>query len=168
MATYAIGDVQGCYKTLERLLRRIEFGRRDRLWLVGDLVNRGPRSADVLRFVKGLGERAITVLGNHDLHLIARAEGLAAEKRRDTLDDVLEADDCDELVAWLREQPLVHREGDWLMVHGGLLPRWTAGDAAEKAREVEDALRGKRRAKLLLGDSRLSDTLRAFTRLRMC
>ncbi len=168
MATYAIGDVQGCYKTLERLLRRIEFGRRDRLWLVGDLVNRGPRSADVLRFAKGLGERAVVVLGNHDLHLIARAEGLAERKKRDTLDDVLDADDCDELVAWLREQPLVHREGNWLMVHAGLLPRWTAEDAQEKAREVEATLRGRRRASLLTGGTRLAETLRAFTRLRMC
>jgi bis(5'-nucleosyl)-tetraphosphatase (symmetrical) len=168
MATYAIGDVQGCYKTLSRLLVRIGFHRRDRLWFVGDLVNRGPRNREVLHLVRDLGERAVVVLGNHDLHLIARAEGISERKKRDTIEDVLEADDGDELVAWLREQPLLHRENGTVMVHAGLLPRWTIADAVVRAREVEHALRGKQRRKLLQNGGRLSKTLRAFTRLRMC
>jgi bis(5'-nucleosyl)-tetraphosphatase (symmetrical) len=168
MATYAIGDVQGCMRTLDRLLRRIDFSRRDRLWFCGDLVNRGPRSLDVLRFVHSLGSRAVTVLGNHDLHLIARAEGIDKEKKRDTLDEVLDARDCDELVEWLRHQPLAHREGSYLLVHAGLLPRWTAREALLRARDVEDALQGKRRNELLRGKLQASEWLHGFTRLRMC
>jgi bis(5'-nucleosyl)-tetraphosphatase (symmetrical) len=168
MATYVVGDVQGCMTTLERLLGRIQFSRRDQLWFVGDLVNRGPRSLEVLRFVRALGSRAVAVLGNHDLHLIARAEGLATPKRRDTLDDVLDAPDCDELVEWLRHLPLVHRQGDLMLVHAGLLPRWSAKEAIGRARDVEDALRSRRRVELLTGDGRTSRWLRTFTRLRTC
>ena len=112
MATYAIGDVQGCYDSLRRLVDRIGFDpATDRIWLVGDLVNRGPKSLDVLRWVRDLGASATVVLGNHDLHLIARAIDAATEKPRDTLDDVLRAPDCGELVAWLRQRPLVVRDG---------------------------------------------------------
>lgn len=106
MATYAIGDVQGCAATLDRLLARLPLRRGDRLWFVGDLVNRGPASADAVRTVRGLGRRAVVVLGNHDLHLLARAAGLAGAKRRDTLDDVLTAPDRDALCAWLRAPAL--------------------------------------------------------------
>src|SRR3990170_7953756 len=103
MAVYAIGDVQGCYEPLQALLRTIRFDpARDTLWFTGDLVNRGPRSADVVRFVMGLGARAVTVLGNHDLHLLAVAAGRAERKRHDTLTDILTAPDRDELLAWLR------------------------------------------------------------------
>src|SRR5688500_7342337 len=102
MATWAIGDVQGCMSTLERLLERIELGDDDRIWLVGDLANRGPRSLDVLRWAKGLGDRAVCVLGNHDVHLLSRVAGVAEEKKRDTLDEVLRAPDRDELIDWLR------------------------------------------------------------------
>src|SRR5688572_24937656 len=102
MATYAIGDIQGCYAPLRRLLKRIKFdARADRLWLVGDLVNRGPQSLDVLRWASDLGDRVRVVLGNHDIHLIARYDGVSQEKKRDTLDDVLEAKDAGELVDWL-------------------------------------------------------------------
>jgi bis(5'-nucleosyl)-tetraphosphatase (symmetrical) len=142
MATYAIGDIHGCFRTFRRLLRRVQFDAgQDRLWLVGDLVNRGPRSLAVLRWVAELGDRAVTVLGNHDLHLLARAAGVAGPKRRDTLDDVLEAKDRDDLLVWLRSRPLVHREDGVLMVHAGLFPQWTPEAAGEVAREVEEELR---------------------------
>ncbi len=156
MATYAIGDIHGCYATLQRLLKRLRHDpRRDRLWLVGDLVNRGPRSLAVLRWASALDPvRAVAVLGNHDLHLLARAQGLAAPRRRDTLDDVLAARDRDDLLAWLGARPLLHREDGWAMVHAGLLPEWTLGRAAELAAEVEAELRGA-------GARRLLSTLRA-------
>ena len=109
MATWAIGDIQGCFNELESLLRAIDFRRdRDRLWLVGDLVNRGPQSLEVLRFVQSLGDRAITVLGNHDLHLLAVAAGHGRMKRGDTLHAVLDAPDRDALLDWLRARPLFH------------------------------------------------------------
>src|SRR5437870_3309311 len=109
MATYAIGDVQGCYDELQALLGRIGFERsRDRLWFVGDLVNRGPKSLEVLRFVKSLGEDAISVLGNHDLHLITQYEGFEKKRKDDTFTDVLNAPDAKELVAWLRARPMMH------------------------------------------------------------
>ena len=111
MATYAIGDLQGCLEELLELLERIRFdARRDRLWFVGDLVNRGPASLEVLRFVSGLGDTAVTVLGNHDLHLLAVAHGVAGAKRKDTLDDILRAPDRDVLLNWLRHRPLLHRD----------------------------------------------------------
>lgn len=143
MAVYAIGDIQGCWEPLQRLLARIAFDPgRDRLWLVGDLVNRGPASLEVLRWARGLGERAVVVLGNHDLHLIGRGLGATRPRASDTLDAVLAAPDRDELLAWLRARPLAHREGRFLMVHAGLLPGWTARDALEAARELEGVLRG--------------------------
>src|SRR3712207_6615394 len=141
MATYAIGDVHGCFKTLEKLLRKIRLDRHDRLWMVGDLVNRGPRSPAVLRWAVEQGDRLVGVLGNHDLHLLARAAGVAAPKRRDSLEEVLAAPDRDDLLKWLRTRPLVHREGGFTLVHAGLFPEWTPGQAAELAREAEAALR---------------------------
>lgn len=143
MATFAIGDVHGCFATLRALLERIDFSPgRDRLWMVGDLVNRGPRSLDVLRWAAELGDRLTVVLGNHDLHLLARAAGIAERKRRDTMDDVFEAGDRDELLAWLRSRPLLHREGDRVLVHAGLFPQWTIARAERLARETETRLRG--------------------------
>lgn len=143
MARYAIGDVQGCHDELIQLVARIGFdAAHDRLWFVGDLVNRGPKSLEVLRTVRGLGEAALVVLGNHDLHLIAVAEGLARKRADDTLDDVLAAPDRDELLAWLRTRPLMHVENDYAMVHAGLLPAWTVPRAQELAGEVERALQG--------------------------
>ena len=138
MSTYAIGDVQGCYAELCALLEKIRFDeRRDQLWFVGDLVNRGPGSLETLRLVMRLGERAVTVLGNHDLHLIALAFGHARNRHDDTLEAVLEAPDRDDLIAWLRGLPLMHVGEDHVMVHAGLLPQWSVETARRLAREVE-------------------------------
>src|SRR3989304_496539 len=143
MATYAIGDVQGCYDELQALLGRTGFDpAHDRLWFVGDLVNRGPKSLEGLRAVRALGAAAVVVLGNHDLHLLAVAEGLARKRTDDTLDAVLAAPDCDDLLAWLRARPLMHVERDYAMVHAGLLPEWSVARAQALAAEVESALRG--------------------------
>jgi len=163
MATYVIGDVQGCFATLERLLARIDFdASSDRLWFVGDLVNRGPSSLEVLRRVRELGDRAVVVLGNHDLHLIDRVRGGRKPKRRDTLDDVLGAPDRDSLVEWLVERPLLHREGGYVLVHAGILPTWTLDEAESLARQAETALRKDRVKK------KLRTVVDAFTRLRTC
>ena len=143
MSTYAIGDPQGCQTSLLRLLDEVKFDpAADRLWLVGDLVNRGPDSLAVLRFVKSLGESAISVLGNHDLHLLALAEGYGRAHKGDTLDAVLAAPDRDELLAWLRQRKLAWREGDFLMVHAGVLPGWTLDDTMQRAAEAEAVLHG--------------------------
>lgn len=150
MATYAIGDIHGCFETLQALLDRIAFDpRQDRLWLVGDLVNRGPRSLEVLRWAVDQGDRVVAVLGNHDLHLLARAAGAGGPKKRDSLDAVLAAPDRDDLLAWLRARPLVHREGETLMVHAGLFPAWSPRLAERLARDVEERLRGEGGIKLL-------------------
>ncbi|MFN6961919.1 MAG: symmetrical bis(5'-nucleosyl)-tetraphosphatase [Rhodocyclaceae bacterium] len=141
MATYAIGDVQGCFEPLERLLDYLHFSpATDRLWFVGDLVNRGPASLEVLRFVKGLNGAARTVLGNHDLHLIMQAEGFGKAHKEDTLAAVLAAPDRDELLFWLRCQPLFHVENGWGMVHAGLLPAWDVAKAQALSDEVLAAL----------------------------
>jgi len=183
MATYVVGDVQGCMTSFERLLALIGYQPgRDRLWLVGDLVNRGPRSLDVLRWVRAAGDAVVTVLGNHDVHLLARAAGVAGPKKRDTLDDVLAAPDRDALLEWLAGLPLVHRERGFLLVHAGLLPPWDEDAAAAAAREVEAALRGPERTRLLAEKNhlapgwrddlprweRLKLALAAFTRVRVC
>jgi bis(5'-nucleosyl)-tetraphosphatase (symmetrical) len=150
MATYAIGDVHGCYETLRALLVRSGFSPgRDRLWMVGDLVNRGPRSLEVLRWAADMGDRLVVVLGNHDLYLLARGAGVAERKRRDTLDVVLAAADGPELLAWLRRRPLLHREGDRVLVHAGLFPEWSAERAEQLARETEERLRGGSGGRLL-------------------
>jgi bis(5'-nucleosyl)-tetraphosphatase (symmetrical) len=173
MATYAIGDLQGCFAPLQRLLAQVRFDpSRDRAWFVGDLVNRGPDSLACLRFVKSLGDSAVAVLGNHDLHLICRAEGIQKRKSRDTLDDVLEAPDRDELVRWLRHRPLFHVEGTHALVHAGLIASWSVTRASELAAEVEGALRGPDyRAFLerMYGDepNAWSDDLRGVERLRV-
>ena len=169
MATYAIGDVQGCHETLMRLVARIGFdASRDQLWFVGDLVNRGPKNVEVLRFVRGLGDRAIVVLGNHDLHLLGRASGLSPAKKRDTIEDVLAAPDRDALVGWLRARPLVHREGGHLLVHAGLLPSWTVDEAEARAREVEAMLQAPPDEDMSGDPDRITKSLQVFTRLRTC
>jgi bis(5'-nucleosyl)-tetraphosphatase (symmetrical) len=125
MATWVIGDIHGCWQTFRRLLERIEWSAsRDELWLVGDLVNRGPGSLEVLRWASNHRERVRAVLGNHDLHLLARACGLAEAKKGDTLDGVLEAPDRDELLDWLRGVPMMHKFGPFVLVHAGLAPEW--------------------------------------------
>ena len=148
MPTYAIGDLQGCFDELRDLLEIIRFDPgRDRLWFTGDLVNRGPQSLACLRFVKEFGDGAVTVLGNHELHLLAIGNGQPQYLHAgDTLDDILAADDCTELLDWLRGLPLVHHDGQtgYTMVHAGLPPQWRLGQALEYAAEVEQALRGPR------------------------
>jgi bis(5'-nucleosyl)-tetraphosphatase (symmetrical) len=142
VATYAIGDLQGCMKSLRQLVDTIQFDPdRDRLWFVGDLVNRGPDSLAVLRYVKALGRSAITVLGNHDLHLLAVSIGITGIQKKDSFQEVLSAPDCQELLDWLRHQPLIHQEHGVLLVHAGLLPQWTTSQAVTLAREVEAILR---------------------------
>lgn len=141
MATYAIGDIQGCYGSLRRLLDYIDFDpARDRIWLVGDLVNRGPQSLEVLRFVRSLGAAAVVVLGNHDLHLVMQSEGFGKPNAEDTLDSVLGAPDCSELLEWLRSRPLFHAEGPYAMVHAGLLPSWSVAKAQALSDEAQAAL----------------------------
>jgi len=173
LSIYAIGDLQGCFEPLERIVDRIGFDpARDRLWFTGDLVNRGPDSLRCLRFVKSLGNAAVTVLGNHDLHLVCVAEGVEKRKKRDTLDDILAAPDRDELVAWLRTRPLMHAEEGFALVHAGLLPQWSVARACELAAEVEARLRGRDYRSLLekmYGDKpdRWSDTLEGIDRLRV-
>ena len=141
MTLYAIGDIQGCKATLDRLLAAIAFDpANDRLWLVGDLVNRGPKSLEVLRWARALGDRVTCVLGNHDLHLLGRVAGTAKEKKRDTLDRVLAAKDRDELIDWLRRRPLIHVDDSFMLLHAGLHPRWSATDARALAGEIEARL----------------------------
>ncbi len=184
MATYAIGDLQGCFDPLQELIGEIGFREsEDRLWFVGDLVNRGAQSLEILRFVKSLGDRAVTVLGNHDLHLLMVAEGHAKQHRKDTLGAILDAPDRDELLTWLRGLPLMHSDGEYAMVHAGLLPSWSVGKALDLARETEQALQGSDWRGLmaqmygnqpdhwddaLSGYDRLRVIINAMTRLRIC
>ena len=184
MATYAIGDVQGCFDELRALLAQFGFdAERDCLWFVGDLVNRGPKSLEVLRFVRDLGERAVCVLGNHDLHLICVFEGCEKPRAGDTLERVLDAPDARELVDWLRARPLMHVERGHAMVHAGLLPQWTIEKARTLAREVEQALLAPNHREFLahmyggapdrwnealVGWDRLRVLVNAMTRMRFC
>jgi len=142
MATYAVGDLQGCFDSLQALLQHVAFGDDDVLWLVGDIVNRGPRSLDALRFVKSLGPRGVTVLGNHDLHLVALARGFGRNKGKDTLTPILSAPDREELIAWLMHQPLLHHQDGWTMVHAGLSPQWDLSAAKAAAAELQAVLQG--------------------------
>ncbi len=187
MTTYAIGDIQGCYDQLQQLLERIRFDPAcDTLWFAGDLVNRGPQSLEVLRFVKGLGERALTVLGNHDLHLLAVWQNKHHHfKSNDTLLPLINAPDRDELLEWLRRRPLLHYDAalGCLLVHAGLPPQWDLATAERCAHEVEEALRGdrflgfmenmygnkpKQWSEQLDGWERLRFIVNCFTRLRFC
>lgn len=186
MSVYAIGDVQGCYDPLRRLIDRLGFDPgRDRLWFTGDLVNRGSQSLEVLRLVQSLGDAAVTVLGNHDLHLIAMAHGVDNGRDPDrSLQPVLEAEDRDELVDWLRRRPLAHFDEnlDTLLVHAGVPPEWTVKKTLKRAAEVEAVLAGgacdEFLAKLygnspsrwsgeLRGSKRLRYIVNALTRMRM-
>ena len=183
MSRYAIGDLQGCFRTLQALLTKIDFDEaHDQLWLVGDLVNRGPGSLECLRFVSGLGERATVVLGNHDLHLLAVAEGLGKAGKRDTIQPVLDAPDRDELLAWLRNQKLLHVEGGFVMVHAGMLPQWSLSQALALAGEIEALIRSPTRRAFfkamyggepshwddtLTGDARHRIVTNALTRMRI-
>ena len=186
MTRYAIGDIQGCHDELRTLVTRIGFKPdRDQLWFTGDLVNRGPKSLETLRYVRSLADNAIVVLGNHDLHLLALAYGSKRKlKSGDTLDDILRARDRDTLLEWLLALPLIHFDagnGD-LLVHAGLVPQWNAGTAVELAREVESALATDARnlfdhmygdqpdrwSESLHGLDRLRFAINVFTRMRIC
>lgn len=186
MATYVIGDVQGCLDDLKQLLDSIKFDpASDRLWFTGDLVNRGPDSLGALRFVRDLGPSAITVLGNHDLHTLAVAHGTFRAHRNDTIDDIMQAADHDALLDWLRSQPLLHHDAglNITLVHAGLPPQWDLALAQRCAAEVEAVLRSDRYVDFLKvmygnepdtwnaslqGMDRLRFITNCFTRLRFC
>ncbi len=142
MSTYVIGDIHGCYQTLETLLSQIRPTSSDRFWLVGDLVNGGPDSAQVLCWARDLGEQVVSVLGNHDLYLIGRALEIFPRRKRDTLDDLLDRQDGSELVNWLRHRPLLYETRSSVLVHAGLLPNWTLKQARQVARRAEARLQG--------------------------
>ena len=147
MATYAVGDVQGCLEPLKCLLSQAGFNwNSDRLWLTGDLVNRGPDSLRTLRYLYKRRDNIVSVLGNHDLHLLAVANGLSKKGSSDTLDKILVAHDRDELLRWLRHRPLIHTEDDFTLVHAGIPHLWTLEEAHGYAQEVEAALRGDRKS----------------------
>jgi len=188
MALYCIGDIQGCDSALGRLLDEIGFSAsRDTVYLLGDLVNRGPGSAAVLRRCMQQGDALRPLLGNHDLHLLAAAHGARKPSRRDTLDQVLDASDRSAMLAWLRQQPLMrmhlHAGERLAMVHAGLLPAWTVDEALALASEVQEVLRGPglpdflhqmygngsdRWDPALTGMDRLRTIVNAMTRLRFC
>lgn len=186
MATWVIGDLHGCYDAYQRLLERIAFEpARDRLWFVGDLVNRGPDSLACLRAVRALGDNAVCVLGNHDLHLLASAAGARRPRRKDTFDDVLAAPDRDELLDWLRFRPLLHHDEDRAvtLVHAGLHRDWDLATARALAREVEAELRRDDYQRLfdymygdepaqwspgLDGEARIRFAINCLTRMRYC
>jgi len=184
VTTYAIGDIQGCYHAFQALLQRIRFDpQSDQLWLVGDLVNRGSGSLEVLRWCYAHQDSLRVVLGNHDLHALVVAAGIVAAHHGDTLDALLAADDCDVLLNWLRCQRLVYQEENYLMVHAGLLPQWTTEQALSYAAEVERALQSDDYLHFLThmygnlpdqwndeltGADRLRVITNAATRLRIC
>ena len=186
MAIYAIGDVQGCYDPLRRLLDKLRFDpAEDRLWLTGDLVNRGPHSLKTLRFVRSLDEAAVTVLGNHDLHLLALGHDVRySDSHYDSMSKVLKAKDGEELLAWLRHRPLAHydRKINSLLVHAGVPPFWSVEKALKRAAEVEEMLRSKKYLWVLkhmygnqprrwsgglTGAARTRFIINTFTRMRM-
>ncbi len=186
MAVYAIGDVQGCYDELLQLLESVRFEpAHDRVWFTGDLVNRGTQSVEVLRLVKSLGDSATTVLGNHDLHLLAVAHGASHLRPKDSFMDVLEAHDRHGLLSWLRQQPLLHHDArlGYTLIHAGLPPQWDLATAQACAAEAEDLLRGSEAEAFfhhMYGDQpsqwrddhrgleRVRFIVNCFTRLRFC
>ncbi|MEL7551131.1 symmetrical bis(5'-nucleosyl)-tetraphosphatase [Pseudomonas protegens] len=187
MATYAVGDLQGCLEPLQCLLEQVAFDpARDRLWLVGDLVNRGPQSLETLRYLYSIRDSLVCVLGNHDLHLLAVWRNVERLKKSDTLREILEAPDCEELLQWLRQQKLMHYDEarNIAMVHAGIAPQWSLKKAQKCAAEVEEALRddnlfdpfldgmyGNDPAKWdsdLKGVTRLRVITNYFTRMRFC
>ncbi|WP_044410950.1 symmetrical bis(5'-nucleosyl)-tetraphosphatase [Thiomicrospira microaerophila] len=188
MATYVIGDLQGCFDPLQTLLTQINYQpEQDTLWFVGDIVNRGPQSLECLRFVKSLGEKGQIVLGNHDFHLIACALGLEKYRSKaDTIDPILNAPDCDELIDWLRQQPLMVKHPSFaaVMVHAGIPPQWSINEAMQHAQEVEQILGGaewkifikqhlfgsktREWVPLIKGWERMRYIVNAFARMRYC
>ncbi|MCF8007044.1 MAG: symmetrical bis(5'-nucleosyl)-tetraphosphatase [Methylovulum sp.] len=184
MSIYAIGDIQGCFDELQLLLDKIQFNpQQDCIWFAGDLVNRGPKSLETLRFVKNLGTSAITVLGNHDMHLLAAASTPKTSTKKDSLTPILEAPDRDELIHWLRHQPLFYTNNDFCMIHAGLPPQWDFKTTQRMALLVENALQGPNYELLLQqmygnkpnqwtpqlkGNAKLRFIINCFTRMRYC
>ncbi len=183
MSVYVIGDLQGCLEPLDRLLSTLPLRKQDELWFVGDVVNRGPHSLELLRMVRSLGDRATVVLGNHDLHLLCVAEGATHLRPGVTLDDILETPDREELLRWVRCRPLLHRDQGVTLVHAGLLPQWTVDQAASLAREVEGVLQSDQYGDFLkvmygntptgwhdalTGVERWRTIINGMTRLRIC
>jgi bis(5'-nucleosyl)-tetraphosphatase (symmetrical) len=183
MATWAIGDVHGCWQTLQRLLKRIEWNPKgDGLWFVGDLVNRGPSSLEVLRWAYENRSTLTVVLGNHDLHLLSRSIGAAKRRKEDTLEEILDAPDREDLLGWLRSRPLLHRFGPYVMVHAGLAPDWNISLATGLAESLAEHISGARGDEMidllyarrkadwnvnLRGDDQLAAAAAIFTRMRM-
>ncbi len=176
MALYAVGDLQGCLEPLQCLLQKVNFNPQiDRLWLVGDLVNRGPQSLETLRFLYGMRQAVTCVLGNHDLHLLAVAYNIERLKKADTLREIIEAPDCDQLIDWLRRQKLMHYDPvrDVAMVHAGLPPQWSVRKALKRAAEVEAVLSDDDALPLFLDGmygnepTRWSGKLKGIERLRV-
>jgi len=184
-AIWMIGDVQGCCNALARLLAHPDIAADDgtRFWFAGDLVNRGPHSLNTLRTIMALGERAVSVLGNHDLHLLALAAGVRQPGKSDTLTDILNAPDADALITWLRHRPLAHFESNHLLVHAGLLAKWDVAKTLSLADEVAQALRSPNWPRVLSkmygneptawkeglsGSKRLRVIINALTRMRLC
>ena len=186
MATYAIGDVQGCFDELQDLLKKIHFNpSHDKLWFAGDLINRGPQSLEVLRFIRGLDPSHKVVLGNHDLHLLASWVHGESISSKDTLQSILEASDGEELCQWLRHQPIMVEDFalGFMMVHAGVLPQWDINQARQYAREIEHTLQSDAYIHFLThmysnednvwqenltGLSRLRTLVNVFTRIRYC
>lgn len=184
MSIYAIGDIQGCFDDLLRLLDTISFDENtDQLWFAGDLVNRGPKSLETLRFVKSLGAAAVTVLGNHDMHLLAASCLQKVANKKDALSQVLDAPDRDELIYWLRHRPLFHYNDDFCLLHAGLPPQWDFKKTQKMAQVAEQALRAPDYQVFLKqmygnkpniwsaglkGVPRLRFIINCFTRMRYC
>lgn len=184
MATYAIGDIQGCFQQFQTLLAHIQFDAdEDTLWFTGDLVNRGQQSLETLRFIKALGEKHKTVLGNHDLHLLAVAYGSKPSNPHDTLHTILQAPDRDEIIDWLRRRPLLYYNNEFVITHAGLAPSWDLKKAAELAKEVELTLQANDPTLFLKqmygnqpdywdnnlsGVARLRSIINYLTRMRFC
>jgi len=174
MATYAIGDIQGCHKQLGELLHKLDFkSDKDKLWFAGDIVNRGPDSLKTLRFIKSLGDNAVTVLGNHDLHLLAIANGRRKQNKKDTLEEILFAKDSDQLLDWLIHRPLMHyqKKNNVCLVHAGIHPAWSTKQALNCSKEVENILQGSKAHEFfhhMYGDkpSKWSSELSGWDRLR--
>ena len=174
MATYAIGDIQGCYQQLKELLIKIGFkSDKDKLWFAGDIVNRGPDSLKTIRFIKSLEDNAVTVLGNHDLHLLAIANGRKKQSKKDTIKPILDAKDSDKLLDWLLHRPLMHYNETYnvCMVHAGIHPSWSTKQALKYAAEVESVLQGHKSHEFfhhMYGDKpgKWSKNLEGWDRLR--
>ena len=184
MTVYVVGDLQGCLQPLKCLLNDVGFNpAHDVLWCTGDLINRGPESLATLRFIYSLGDACVTVLGNHDLHLLAVANGLAESKRGDTLDEIINAADAKELLEWLRHRQLIHHQYGYTLAHAGIAPQWSLEEAIQYAGEVETALRSDNYVEFLAnmygnkpkkwkpeleGFDRLRVIVNYFTRMRFC